>query len=45
MLSHPSSLEDRSDIPLPLTPFLPLLYDLSSACRRRRTTEAVGLQV
>ena len=45
VLSHPSSLQGRSDIPLPVTPFLPVLSDLSSAFRLRRSTEAVGLQV
>jgi len=45
VLSHPSSLQGRSDIPLPVTPLLPVLSDLSSAFRLRRSTEAVGLQV
>jgi hypothetical protein len=45
MLSRPSSLQGRSDTPLPLTPLLPVLSDLRRAYRRRRATEAVGLQV
>ena len=28
VLSHPSSLQGRSDIPLPVTPFLPVLSDI-----------------
>jgi hypothetical protein len=45
VLSHPSSLQGRSDTPLPITPLLPVLSDLRSAYRRRSSMEAVGLQV
>ena len=45
VLSRPSSLQGRSDTPLPITPLLPVLSDLRRAFRRRRATEAVGLQV
>ena len=45
LLSHPSSLQGRSDTPLPITHPLPVLSDLRRAFRRRSTTEAVGFQV
>jgi len=45
VLCRPSSLQGRSDTPLPVTPLLPVVPDLSGAFRRRKSTEAVGLQV
>jgi len=45
VLSRPSSLPGPSDIPPPVTCLLPGSADLKRAYRRRRTAEAVGLQV
>jgi len=45
MLSYPSSLQDHSDFPTPITPILPVSPDLTGAYRRRSPAETLGSQV
>ena len=45
MLSYPSSLQDHSDFPTPITPILPVSSDLINAYYRRSTVETLGSQV
>ena len=45
MLSYPSSLQDHSDFPTPITPILPVSPNLINAYYRRSTIETLGSQV
>jgi len=45
MLSYPSSLQNHSDFPTPITPILPALPSLIGAYHRRSPVETLGSQV
>ena len=45
MLSYPSSLQDHSDFPTPITPILPVSPDLIHAYRSWSPAETLGSQV
>ncbi len=45
MLSYPSSLQNHSDFPTPITPLLPVSSNLNNAYHSRNSVETLGSQV
>ena len=45
MLSYPSSLQNHSDFPTPMTPLLPVSSSLTGAYHSRNSVETLGSQV